>query len=520
MRTQTLIAPVGRGIKARPNGSIRALVSETTFVASRFFLTLAAIALVTSTATAATLEELAQRVESLENKAVENSNQCVIHPKKRIGIKCPKWEAALFGRMYVDMMLFSEDKATGDNADAFLRDTSGTKIRTARIGMAGTYMKTWGFKVEADVSSNSSSQLKDAYLSYLGIKGLKLNVGQAKVPFSMNELTSSRHITFIERTTPSGFAPDRVIGLAGFYGAKSWSLGASVHGEGHKDKGDAATYQSDWGATARGTFAPIYQKGSHYLHLGAGIRTVNYPSQDKLKAGFSTRSPFSNAFDFKAPKGLDLTSVDEVAGVSAGKTIECTGTGCTDDNAITVAFEDAFIWNLELAGGVGPAGFKAQYLNADVSLEALQKGTKPTDADALKSYNAILGKVKDQDFTSWYVEGNWWLTGETNAYNPKKGTFGRVKPLHNFSEGGIGAIGVALRYNEVEFGDQADMDILKCDDGCEANAWTLNLTWKPNPYVKFMGEYVTAERQRIAKADSTTFKDKPTAFQLRAMVDF
>ena len=447
----------------------------------------------------ARLDEVENRLSKLESRAKAD---CTIDPKKRIGVKCPNWSASMFGRLYVDVMAFSEDKPQKDAEGRRLEDTSNTRIRAARIGIAGKYQNLWGFKVEADVSSNSKSQLKDAYLSYIGVKKLKINAGQAKVPYSMEELTSSRHINFIERVTPSGFSPGRVIVLAAFYGADDWSFGASFHGEGHDDKGDKETYQADWGVTTRGSWAPLYEKGKHYIHLGAGLRLVNYPSQDKTKIGYTTRSPFSNAFDFKAAKGLGLSRVDEVGGVGAGKVVK------SGADEFTVAFEDMLGWNAELAGGYGPVGFKVQYIRADADAEAVKIVGNPDRRGLKGSY----------DFDSWYVEGNWWMTGESNAYEPKKGTFARIKPLNDLGNGGIGAVGVAVRYNEVEFGDKKDMAYLKCDDGCAANAWTLNLTWKPNPHIKFMGEYVRAERERIGIDDG--FKDTPNAFQLRLMVDF
>ncbi len=468
-------------------------------------------------ASATSLEELERRISSLEDGS--SSSTCAVDPKKRIGIKCPKWSASIFGRLYVDTMAFSEDSTAKDQVkdgdaknDPGLKDTSNVRIRTARIGIAGKYMDTWGFKVEADVSSNSS-QLKDGYLSYIGIKGLKVNIGQGKVPYSMEELTSSRHINFIERVTPSGFSPDRVIGVAAFYGRDNWSFGASAHGEGHDDKGDSKTYQAEWGTTARATWAPIYNKGKEYIHVGFGVRHVNYPSQDKASVGFSSRSPFSNAFDFKSAKNAGLSAVDEVAGVTAGEIFKTDG----DANQAQFLFEEMFGWNGEFAAGYGSMGIKAQYIRADVD-SALDL-TKGEWSPALRKETE--GFKSSYELDSWYVSANWWLTGEANAYNPKKGTFGRIKPLNNLADGGIGAVGAAIRYNEVTFGKREDVKFLNCNDGCETRAWTVNLTWKPNPYVKFLAEYVRAERKRVGVAAiPDPYKDIPTAFQLRAMVDF
>ena len=473
-------------------------------------------------------EEMKGRISRLEGRA---KSECVIDPKKRLGIKCPNWSIASFGRLYVDLMLFSEDKHAEEKyQQAGLRDISNTRVHTGRIGAAGNYQNIWGFRLETDIAKGSVNRLRDAYLAYIGVKGLQLRAGKTKVSYSLEELTDSKFNLFMERVTPDSIGLGRMTAAAAFYAADNWSLGASVHGEGHdldaSGGGRAGdTYQADWGVSARGSWAPFYKEGRRYLHLGLGLRHVNYPQQDKRRIGFTTRAPFSNAFDFKSSKDSGVTDDEEVAGVSAGDPLGCRGDNMGVANrggeCDEVAFEDLFGWNAELAGGYGPVGFKAQYIRSEISTE-LVKFAYPTDRqlpmDPAATPKDERGLKGSYDFDFWYVESNWWITGESNAYDPRRGVFARVKPLNDLADGGMGAIGVAVRYNEVEFGDKKDMDFLDCSHGCKADAWTFNLTWKPNPYVKFMSEYVRAERKLIEGRDG--FKDKPTAFQMRAMLDF
>ena len=469
-------------------------------------------------------EDLEGRVSQLES---ETESECIIDPKKRFGIKCPAWSASVFGRLYIDTVAFSEDNHREEDSGAGLKDISNIRIQTARIGIVGNYQNTWGFEFEADIPKTTQTRLRDAYATYISTRGFQVRVGKTKVPYSLEVLTNSKFLTFMERVLPEQISPERTIGLVAFYGGRNRSLGAAVHGEGHDRDANPDTYQADWGATFRGSWAPLYKKDRHYLHLGVGIRHVNFPSQDKTRVGFATRSPFSNAFDFKASSDAGLSVVDEVAGVRAGRYLECVG----DDEGVPnrggscdrVAFEDLVGWNAELAGGYGPVGFKAQYIRSEVDSQVIKRvfemnQSLPEEKDISGSDPAKL--KSSYDFDTWYAEGNWWITGETNVYNPSKGTFGRVRPVNDVADGGIGAIGIAARYNRVDFGNRGDMGYLDCTNACKADAWTLNLTWKPNPYVKFMGEYVRVERQRVAAATQVGFEDKPTAFQMRAMIDF
>jgi phosphate-selective porin OprO and OprP len=79
--------------------------------------------------------------------------------------------------------------------------------RAARLGIEGTVWKDFGYRFEVDFADDGV-EIKDAYIQYDG-GGVEparyIRVGQYKTPNSLEELTSSRFITFMERaaiTTP------------------------------------------------------------------------------------------------------------------------------------------------------------------------------------------------------------------------------------------------------------------------------------------------------------------------------
>ncbi len=86
----------------------------------------------------------------------------------------------------------------------------------------------------------------------------------------MEELTSSKHTTFLERSLPTAFAPGRNVGVQlSDRGEKySWALGA-FH---ETDDSGRVVGDDRLNLTGRIAFTPIYQDDSGWLlHVGVGI---------------------------------------------------------------------------------------------------------------------------------------------------------------------------------------------------------------------------------------------------------
>ncbi len=106
------------------------------------------------------------------------------------------------GRLHLDGAVFHEDQASiGD----------GTEIRRARIYLAGKF-NDWQFKNQLDFASNAVA-IKDAYLRYNGLPA-QITIGNHKEPFSLEELTSSNSMTFMERGCPMCSPPAGILASA------------------------------------------------------------------------------------------------------------------------------------------------------------------------------------------------------------------------------------------------------------------------------------------------------------------
>ena len=78
-------------------------------------------------------------------------------------------------------------------------DVSAFELRRARLGVEGVVFWNVAYKFEVDFA-NDVTAIKDAYVEYNGLAdGLSLRVGNFKTPNSLDEMTSSRFLTFLER---------------------------------------------------------------------------------------------------------------------------------------------------------------------------------------------------------------------------------------------------------------------------------------------------------------------------------
>jgi phosphate-selective porin OprO/OprP len=344
-----------------------------------------------------------------------------------------KFETTLGGRLQVDAAWYDKDHVNLDGQD-------GTEIRRARLFVEGKMYDVWGFKTQYDFAGNEAN-IKDAYISYSGFESAKIKVGQFKQPSSLEELTSSKYITFMERALPTeAFATSRRIGLGAGHGTDHWTWAASVYGqeEGNDTEGDQG-----YGTGARLTWAPWNEK-TKVLHLGAwGAR----------------ENPRNNDVRFRSRPESHKTNTRLVD----------TGNIPEPDNFTKVG--------LEFATVLGPFSVQSEYFHVAASSDT----------------------VSDPDFDGWYAYASWFLTGESRHY--KKGAFGRVTPKSIVGKGGVGAWELAARYSKVNLND-ADTDGGEEDNITIGLNWyaTKYVRFMAN-YIRANGDPTTSETQGLNGVD-------------------
>ena len=96
------------------------------------------------------------------------------------------------GRLHVDYAHHDSDVAQFDDK---------ALVRRAEFGLRGEFGSHWSAKIVYDFARGGS--FKDIYLRYRGWDRTKLTLGQFKVPFGLEQLTSDNDITFSERALPT-----------------------------------------------------------------------------------------------------------------------------------------------------------------------------------------------------------------------------------------------------------------------------------------------------------------------------
>lgn len=351
----------------------------------------------------------------------------------------------------------------GFSADDKTDHPDGTNIRRARLNASGVIASDFNYKLEVDFAGNATT-ITDAFIQYAGFKPVLITVGNFKEPFGMEPNHPDIFTTFVEMSGPSTTFPSssfRRVGAMVSASGKDESLGAwtaAFGAFGGTPASVSSTDDENVDIAGRLTWAPIAEK-TQVLHLGAsGLYRIIDPSTGTVS--FTTR-----------PEAQLSTS-------------------STENALATTSFtaDDVMTYGIEAAGVYGPASLQGEYMIADVNRPS---GSEPT-------------------YDGWYVEGSYFLTGESRNYEASKGVFGRVKPINPFtSKGGYGAWAVMARYSDTDLNDAG------LNGGQMKNA-TFGLRWIPNDYTIISANYISVNTDTNAVVSD----DDPDIFVFRAQVDF
>lgn len=318
----------------------------------------------------------------------------------------------------------------------------GTAFRRARIGLEGTAMKIFNYRIEVDFAGNQVA-LTDAYLQYAGVEDLLITAGQHKAPFGLESNNSDNYNVFLERgmfTNAFGNAgAERRIGLSAAWAPKDdLNLAVGLFGDNEsisRSSGAPVTDAPDesLGANARLTWEPVLKEG-RILHVGA--------------SGYYRT-------------GLKSGDVADAVRLSDRPNVRIDNGNIADSGVVTGA-ESLRYAGAEAAAVFGPVTLAGEY------------GRLWVDRPGLF----------DPTFDGFYVYATWFLTGETRPF--RNGNFDRVKPKASLGKGGAGAFELALRYDRL---DLSDTPVL-ARAGNRAESLTLGLNWYLNPNAKLLFNWV------------------------------
>ena len=101
----------------------------------------------------------------------------------------------------------------GKNNKDFNTIGNGVSIRRARLAIKARLPRNWYGEVDMDLA-DGKFELKDAIIQFDGIPNVSLKAGNFKEDFSMEQTTTSRYLTFMERPMVcKALVPSRHLGL-------------------------------------------------------------------------------------------------------------------------------------------------------------------------------------------------------------------------------------------------------------------------------------------------------------------
>lgn len=162
------------------------------------------------------------------------------------------------GRIYYDI-----DAIEGAYNEA--ERATKSEIRQARIYLKSRIDDDWLGKLSVGFDdAEQNIEIKDAYLSYEGWGFAGISMGKFKEPFGLENSTSSKNITAIERSMATeAFSPGRQYGLSLFTENKHQTAYFGIFKAGE----DAENNSDVYALTGRYIFTPL-NKSSQLVHLG------------------------------------------------------------------------------------------------------------------------------------------------------------------------------------------------------------------------------------------------------------
>jgi phosphate-selective porin OprO/OprP len=321
-------------------------------------------------------------------------------------------------------------------------DGSYDDFRRLSVSVFGHVWDMLEFKFEIDFAN--VRDVKDQWIRFT--KGPILpyfTFGYMKEPFSLDMVTSSNYLTFMEPALPTrAFAPFRNIGASanGTWNEDqvTWAGGFFLNTGSYSNVGEAQDQISDangFDLAGRVTYLPIYRNdGRELLHFGLSyLHRFRNADEDDPTTEFRTR-PESRL---------------------------------TDDRLIDTSLvfdQGQNLISLEAAWMNGPFSIQGEYFH-----------------DFIDSESSL-------NFSGWYLQGSWFLTGETQKFQTSAGVFAGITPEKEFrfGESGWGALEIALRFSRVDLND-------KYVKGGEERNITVGLNWYLRRKIRFMVNYINTK---------------------------
>jgi phosphate-selective porin OprO/OprP len=375
---------------------------------------------------------------------------------------------------------------------------SGVNARRARLGIGGTFMNDWSYRLIYDFGSSAdsltpgvagapTSGVENAYLTYNGFNKqsnafpLAIDIGYLDIPWTLDEATSSNDIMFMERASPQVVATQfgggdfRSAVGARSNGKRYWAglyLTGPVSGAPH-----AGASNGNLALLGRAAYQLI-QNDDFSLHFGANGGHL-----------FSSRAivTTTTATSIKTSLGAQSLTLSDRPELRVDPTAIL--------NTGSIPAREGNLYGAETALGWGNFFAQGEYLHYQVNQNP--GGINPGDG-------AVNLAAPDLNFQGGYAEASYAFGGR-RRYIPETGAYSGVIPEHPFSltSGGWGAFELAARFSDIDLNDHFTQGrashLTGGVNGGEQRGIDVGLNWYPNLNVKFMLDYIHTDIDKLFK---------------------
>lgn len=355
----------------------------------------------------------------------------------------------LDARLFLDATFYHEDKNPL---------SSGASLRRGRVAFKSA-QKNWWTELDLEFADNQIG-VRDAWIGWAGLGKTVIRAGQFKEPFGLEQLTSSRYLTFMERALPDAFTPGRHLGLGVNTWGGWWQAAGGLFGQAIGD--DLGGHDSGWGITRRVSAAALRRPG-RVLHLGfaSSYRTPDADPDNK-----------PNRVRFRSQPEAHL---DETFFLNTGRMRD---------------IDHTTLFGAELATVLGP--FSVQ-------------------GEAMKVTARGIGSRANVNLAGGYIFASYFLTGESRVYQGAEGEFGRIHPRSK-----RGAVELAVRASTLDL-DDARAGVL----GGKGTNVTIAANWYVNSNVRLSSNYVFVNNNAHATDNgSVKGNDDISIAQFRLQITF
>jgi phosphate-selective porin OprO/OprP len=440
----------------------------------------------------AELAQMRDQLQSLKQQSGAQFTETIRRqdeqPKVKLDNGRPSFESAdgnftaqIRGRVQFDVAAYDQD-AEGSLATDFRRGSvgdatenqrardlsSGANFRRAQVGVEGTFFKDFGYSLGYQFGGSGTEEggrVQDVYIEYKGIKDWRFRVGAYSPPANLDDAAGSADTLFLERASSAELSR----ALAGSEGR----AGIGVLGNGERWTAALSLTGGTIGTTAFDEQLALVGRGTYLV--------VNDP-QLQVHVGANATWIFQTA-----DNGIDNTPRSPVR-LRDRPEIRVDGTRLIDTGNIDAT--SVFAPGLELA--VRYKGLVVQGEHFWYQIERRRPAVGPV--------------LPDPDFSGYYVQASYVLTGENRRYNAQNGAFTSPRPA-KFIGGkddaaGGGAREVAARYSVVDLnyneGNAGSALPTGGIRGGRQETWTAGLNWYLNQAVRLSADFQHVNVDRLS----------------------